>query len=46
MEYFLRGVVEADTIILRLKHMEKRINAMLDEQDELGDKVNRIRNET
>ena len=45
MEYFLRGVVEADLIVAKLKHMEKRINAMMDEQDELGEKVNLIRTE-
>ncbi len=35
MEYFLFGVVEADLLIEQLKHMERRINQLMDEQDML-----------
>lgn len=35
MEYFLRGVVEADRLIDQLKTMELTINQMLDEQEDL-----------
>ena len=35
MEYFLFGVTEADRLIEQLKHMEIRINKLMDEQDEL-----------
>lgn len=31
MEYFLFGVVEADLLIEQLKHMERRINQLMDE---------------
>ena len=33
MEYFLFGVVEADSLIEQLKHMEQTINRLMDEQD-------------
>jgi len=39
MEYFLRGVVEADRLIDQLKHMEIRINLLMDEQDALEQKL-------